>query len=187
MAHTPRRTHPPDGSFSHRWCYRFITRFVTSNCWIAFASLPLYSNGMTEAQDQAHFTMWCMLASPLIAGNDLTNMSASTQRILTNKYAIAVNQDARGQQARLVSSDASTQAWVKDLASPAGAIAVALINRGVDPAKVTLNLSDFEATAYDGFDVWAAQSIGAVSGSISANLQGTSAAFYTLTPKAYVE
>lgn len=145
---------------------------------------------MTEAQDQAHFTMWCMLASPLIAGNDLTNMSASTQRILTNKYAIAVNQDPRGQQARLVSSessDTSTQAWVKDLASPAGAIAVALLNRGVDPAKVTLNLSDFEATAYDGFDVWAAQSIGAVSGSISANLQGTSAAFYTLTPKAYVE
>ena len=51
-------------------------------------------NGMTAAQDRAHFTIWCIMASPLIAGNDLRKMSQDTIQILTNKHAIAVNQDA---------------------------------------------------------------------------------------------
>ena len=51
-------------------------------------------NGMTPAQDRAHFTIWSIMASPLIAGNDLRKMSQDTIQILTNKHAIAVNQDA---------------------------------------------------------------------------------------------
>ena len=49
--------------------------------------------GMTAAQDRAHFTIWSIMASPLIAGNDLRKMSQDTIQILTNKHAIAVNQD----------------------------------------------------------------------------------------------
>ena len=48
---------------------------------------------MTAAQDRAHFTIWSIMASPLIAGNDLRKMSQDTLQILTNKHAIAVNQD----------------------------------------------------------------------------------------------
>lgn len=50
-------------------------------------------NGMTVAQDRAHFAIWSIMASPLIAGNDLRKMSQDTIQILTNKHAIAVNQD----------------------------------------------------------------------------------------------
>src|SRR3954468_11508399 len=46
-------------------------------------------NGMTQSEDRAHFSMWCMMASPLIAGNDITKMTAQTDSILTNKEAIA--------------------------------------------------------------------------------------------------
>lgn len=56
-------------------------------------------NGMTEAQDRSHFTLWAMLASPLITGNDLRSMSETTKKILTNKQVIAVNQDKLGIQA----------------------------------------------------------------------------------------
>merc|ERR1719454_1059121 len=61
-------------------------------------------NGMTEDEDRAHFTMWCMLASPLIAGNDVTMMSEATRSILTNPHALEVSQDPLGQQAVLLAS-----------------------------------------------------------------------------------
>jgi hypothetical protein len=49
-------------------------------------------NGMSEEQDKAHFAMWCLFASPLIAGNDVRTMSNNTRDILTNPLAIAVSQ-----------------------------------------------------------------------------------------------
>ena len=49
-------------------------------------------NGMNTAADKAHFSLWCMLASPLVAGNDVRTMSPATAAILTNAHAIAVNQ-----------------------------------------------------------------------------------------------
>ncbi len=52
--------------------------------------------GMTVNEDRAHFSMWCMLAAPLMAGNDLTNMSDETHDILTNPDAIAIDQDPLG-------------------------------------------------------------------------------------------
>lgn len=68
------------------------------------ADMMEVGNGMNEAQDKAHFTMWCMLASPLIAGNDVRTMSNVTRDILTNPHAIAVNQDPLGRQAAVISS-----------------------------------------------------------------------------------
>jgi len=53
-------------------------------------------NGMTTSEDRTHFSMWCMLAAPLIAGNDLRKMSKTTLDILTNREVIAVDQDSLG-------------------------------------------------------------------------------------------
>ena len=50
-------------------------------------------NGMHTNQDRANFSMWAMLAAPLIAGNDLRDISKETLEILTNPEAIAINQD----------------------------------------------------------------------------------------------
>ncbi len=47
---------------------------------------------------QTHFTMWCIMAAPLIAGNNLSTMSAQSLAILTNTEAIAVDQDPAGEQ-----------------------------------------------------------------------------------------
>ncbi|AFN75841.1 alpha-galactosidase [Melioribacter roseus P3M-2] len=72
-------------------------------------------NGMSVNEDRAHFSMWCMLAAPLIAGNDIRNMSKETLEILTNKEAIAVDQDPLGIQGFKYSSEDSVEIWFKPL------------------------------------------------------------------------
>jgi alpha-galactosidase len=57
------------------------------------------NGGMSDAEYRAHFSSWAMLAAPLIAGNDLSNMSAATRAILLNKEIIAIDQDTLGIQA----------------------------------------------------------------------------------------
>merc|ERR1719453_895164 len=112
---------------------------------------------MTEDQDKAHFTMWCMMASPLVAGNDVRTMSEVTRDILTNKHAIAVNQDPLGLQATIIddqSSSAGTQVWAKQLASPEGSWAVALLNRGADAQKITADFSTLGTSAFEVLDLW---------------------------------
>jgi alpha-galactosidase len=60
--------------------------------------LEVVNEGLTFNESRAHFTMWCMLAAPLMAGNDLRNMNKETIDILTNKNLIAINQDVLGKQ-----------------------------------------------------------------------------------------
>ncbi len=72
-------------------------------------------NGMTVNEDRAHFTMWCMMASPLILGNDVRNMSSEVLAILTNKEMIAVDQDALGVQGLHLCDEQGLQFWLKPL------------------------------------------------------------------------
>ncbi|MBN1759807.1 MAG: T9SS type A sorting domain-containing protein, partial [Chitinispirillaceae bacterium] len=74
-------------------------------------------NGATNtAEDRAHFSLWCMMAAPLIAGNDIRNMSNTTRDILTNGEVIRVDQDSLGKQGVRVKSGDS-EVWVKKLLS----------------------------------------------------------------------
>ena len=92
-------------------------------------------NGMSQNEDRAHFTMWSMLAAPLIAGNDLNNMRQETIDILTNKEMIAINQDSLGVQAFQYKSKNDVEIWIKPLAE--GDWAITFLNR-TDSEK-TLN------------------------------------------------
>ncbi|HSR19183.1 MAG TPA: glycoside hydrolase family 27 protein, partial [Ignavibacteriaceae bacterium] len=72
-------------------------------------------NGMSLNEDRAHFSMWCMLAAPLIAGNDIRKLSGGTKNILTNKEVIAVDQDSLGIQGFKYYSGDSVEVWFKPL------------------------------------------------------------------------
>lgn len=91
-------------------------------------------NGMTVGEDRAHFSMWCMLAAPLIAGNDIRKMSPETHDILTNKEVIAVNQDSLGIQCFKYSVIDSVDIWIKPLMNDNWAIC--FLNRGKTPRKI---------------------------------------------------
>jgi alpha-galactosidase len=95
-------------------------------------------NGMSESEDRAHFSMWAMLAAPLIAGNDVRNMSAATREILTNKEAIAVNQDPLGIQGMpALTYGNGLEVWVKPLKD--GGWAFCFLNRSDSEMKISFD------------------------------------------------
>ncbi|MGZ3516704.1 MAG: glycoside hydrolase family 27 protein [Vulcanimicrobiaceae bacterium] len=96
--------------------------------WNDFDMLEV-GRGMTPAEDRAHFSMWAMEASPLIAGNDVRSQTVVTKAILTNREVIALDQDARGEQAVLrEETGPGLQVWAKRL-SEKNTYAVVLLNR----------------------------------------------------------
>ncbi len=94
-------------------------------------------NGMAVNEDRAHFSMWSMIAAPLIAGNDLRNMSKETIDILTNKEVIALNQDKLGIQGFKHQSQNDMEIWFKPL--DGGEWAVMFLNRSQSPQKIEFN------------------------------------------------
>jgi alpha-galactosidase len=128
-------------------------------------------NGMSLSEDRAHFTLWCMMASPLMAGNDLRNMSQETIEILINKEVIAVNQDSLGIQGFKYLKKGELEIWVKPLKD--NEVAVCFLNRGTDTKKVEFNWEEhfikddfahkeykFDQTEYQVRDLWAKNNIG---------------------------
>lgn len=122
-------------------------------------------HGMSVNEDRAHFTMWCMLASPLIAGNDLRHMTKETISILTDKDVIAINQDKRGVQAYLEQQQDSVDTWIKPLVN--NELAICFMNRSQKPVTVNYNflqhpvndtvsntVIDFAKTSFSVTDVW---------------------------------
>ena len=89
--------------------------------------LEVGNGGMTEDEYKTHFSMWSMLAAPLMAGNDLRKMDKSTKEILTNGDVIAVNQDSLGQQATKFMDMGEYEIWAKPLSSKE--VAVCFMNR----------------------------------------------------------
>lgn len=114
--------------------------------------------GMSYDEDKSHFTMWCFMNSPLIAGNDLINMSQQTLSILTNRELIAINQDPMGYQARRLKSENGLEVWARPLIHvTSGEVAVALFNRTERSAKIGLNLKEVGIDAEKGYhvhDLW---------------------------------
>jgi alpha-galactosidase len=127
-------------------------------------------NGMSASEDRAHFSMWCMLAAPLIAGNDLRKMTPQIVETLTNREAIAIDQDSLGVEGYRYASKDSVETWVKPLKN---GLAICFLNRSLKSQDVEFkwadnslhdNLSgmnvDFNTAAYKIHDVWAKKDIG---------------------------
>ncbi len=104
--------------------------------------LEVGNGGMTTEEYRTHFSLWAMLAAPLLAGNDLQHMTPEILDILTNKDVIAVDQDSDGKQGTKLSKTADQEIWTKDLSG--GAKAVALFNLGAEPAKISLKWADLK-------------------------------------------
>ena len=104
-------------------------------------------NGMTINEDRAHFTMWCMMASPLILGNDIRNMSAEVRDILTNREMIAVDQDALGVQGLHLMDDDGLQFWFKPLEG--GDWAFVILNATKEDKTYALDWQKFNFTDKD--------------------------------------
>jgi alpha-galactosidase len=92
--------------------------------------LEVGNGKLSLAENRTHFSMWAMLAAPLLAGNDLPNMKPEIKAILTNRDVIAIDQDRLGKQGARVYSDGEVDVWARHLAG--GALAIAVVNAGSD-------------------------------------------------------
>jgi alpha-galactosidase len=100
--------------------------------------LEVGNPGLSIEESRAHFSLWCMLAAPLIAGNDLRSMSAEIREILTNREVIAVDQDPLGRQGTKIRDYGDTEVWRKRLSGRAQAYV--LLNRGETPREISVNI-----------------------------------------------
>ncbi len=109
-------------------------------------------NGMSYNEDKAHFSLWCMLAAPLAAGNDLRKMSSQTRDILTNKEMIAVDQDSRGIAAFKMEMPDSLEMWVKPLKN--NELAICFLNRTGSSKKIDMDWKNFNISdAQSGLEI----------------------------------
>ena len=104
--------------------------------------LEIGNGGMTDDEYRTHMSLWSILAAPLLAGNDLRNMTPTILEILTNREVIAVNQDKDGKQGRRIAKSGDQEVWAKPLFG--GAQAIGLFNRGGTPEKITVKWSDLD-------------------------------------------
>lgn len=102
--------------------------------------LEIGNGGMSDDEYRTHLSLWALQAAPLIMGHDLRQTSASAKRLLENRAVIAIDQDARGEQGRMVRRDGDVELWRKQLAD--GSVALGLFNRGTAPASIAIAPGD---------------------------------------------
>jgi alpha-galactosidase len=145
--------------------------YAGSGHWNDPDMLEVGNSGLSDTEARTHFSMWAIFAAPLIAGNDLGSMSATTKATLTNTEVIAVDQDPLAEQGRLVASPGTNlQVWSKTL-SGTNVRAVALLNRGTATASITVQWSalGIPTGAATVRDLWSHTDLGSFSGSYMAS------------------
>jgi alpha-galactosidase len=116
-------------------------------------------NGHMTSEYRTHMTAWSMLASPLLAGNDVRNMTQDTKDILMNAEVIAIDQDPAAVPVQRISRDGTSEVWARRLND--GSHAVALFNRGEQPGEIGLSWSALKLSGnkLEGRDLWKHQPV----------------------------
>jgi len=116
-------------------------------------------NQLTPNEQLVHITMWCLFASPMLAGCDLSQMDEFTIALLTNDEALDVNQDPLGKAARRVRLDGAAEVWARPLLD--GAMAVGLINGGAVATTMTVTWTELGLTgSWAVRDLWLHRNMG---------------------------
>ncbi len=116
--------------------------------------------GLTLGESRAHFSLWCILAAPLMAGNDLRIMTPDILEILTNKEAIAIDQDPLGKQGYRFMDHRGKEIWVKELSG--GNWAVCFFNDEDVALHLRINWEHISILngKYEVRDIWSKKDLG---------------------------
>ncbi|ONH61617.1 hypothetical protein CcI49_05245 [Frankia sp. CcI49] len=139
---------------------------------------------LDDTEARSELGLWAMLASPLIAGNDLTTMTESTRAILTNTAVLAVDQDPLGAPATRVARDDGVLLWSRPLAG--GDLAVLAVNRGDRARTATVTGAELalpaSAAGYRATDLWTGKVSHTADGSLPVALAPHGSALFRLHP-----
>ena len=141
-----------------------LSKYSGPGHWNDPDMLEIGNGKLTLDENRTHMTFWAMLAAPLLAGNNLSQLTPDITAILTNREVLAIDQDALGHQAERVYAEGPIEIWSRPLHD--GSVALAVFNFGEDESflrGITLHLS--QAGAADGWkarDIWAATDLGPI-------------------------
>jgi len=145
--------------------------------------LEVGNGGMTDVEYRSHFSLWAMLAAPLIAGNDLRDMRPGIHDILTNQEVIAIDQDPLGSEGKRVWKDGDLEVYARPLQG--GNRAVALLNRGTVQKEISVNWEDLGYPAHLTAavrDLWQHNEVGKFTGKFSASVAAHGVVVVTIQP-----
>jgi alpha-galactosidase len=143
--------------------------------------LEVGNGGMTDLEYRSHFSLWSIMAAPLLIGADLRKVTPETFEILENREVIAVNQDQLGVQGKVIRSQGGNHVLVKPLSN--GDKAVLLFNENDSAAKMSVTAADLGLTKAGGYqvrDLWA-KATTHTAGSISAALPPHGSAMFRVS------
>jgi alpha-galactosidase len=136
-----------------------LEKYAGPGHWNDPDMLEIGNGGMNADEYRTHMSLWALLAAPLLAGNDLTKIDATTLELLTNREVIAIDQDPLGKQGYRVWQEGPLEIWMKPLRD--GSIAVGMFNRGytISEMKLPFSLVGIKGKAAVR-DVWKHQELG---------------------------
>jgi len=145
--------------------------------------LEVGNGGMTTEEYRAHFSLWSILAAPLIAGNDLRDMKPEIHDILTNKEVISVNQDPLGSEGRRVVKDGDLEVWARQMQD--GSRAVVLLNRASTEKEISFAWENLGYPSHLNAkvrDLWQARDLGQFKEKFSTTVAPHSAVMLRVVP-----
>lgn len=159
-----------------------LSQYAGPNAWNNPDMLEVGNGGMTDTEYRAHFSLWALMAAPLLAGNDLRNMSDATLEILTNPEVIAVDQDPLGVQGTPISESTTLEVWAKELSGD-DSYAVILFNRTEEEAEISVTWKDLGLQASSALvrDLWKREDVGVVEDAYFASVEGHGVVMLTVT------
>ncbi|WP_394841883.1 NPCBM/NEW2 domain-containing protein [Pendulispora brunnea] len=143
--------------------------------------LQVGNGAMSPAEYRAHFSLWSILAAPLLLGNDIRAIDAETLRIVGEREVIAIDQDPLGRPGDRLRTDGDREVWTRHLAG--GDVAVALFNRGVVATEIRTDAQEIGLPAGTGYqvrDVWGKRDFRS-NGGISALVEPHGVALYRVS------
>jgi alpha-galactosidase len=159
-----------------------LEKYAGPDHWNDPDMMEVGNKGLTLAESRAHFSLWCVLAAPLMAGNDVRIMKDEIRNILTDKEVIALDQDPLGKQGYRFAKEGDKEIWVKDLSD--GAWGVCVLNIGKDTADITVNWKDlsFLKGEYKVRDLWLKKDIGTTNENFTGSVGSHDVVLFKLSP-----
>lgn len=146
-----------------------LAKFTKPGWWPDPDMLEIGNGGMSAAEYRTHMSLWSIIGAPLIAGNDLRNMTPEIHDLLTNADVIAVDQDRLGKGGHRIAQAGDTEVWMRPLER--GHAAIALFNRGEADADISVKWADAQIKGKPKVrDLWAHADLGRKADGFSAKV-----------------
>jgi alpha-galactosidase len=162
-----------------------IGKYAGPGHWNDPDMLEVGNEGLTFGESRAHFSLWCIVAAPLIAGNDVRHMEPVYRDMLTDKEVLAIDQDALGKQGfrALADPGKNIEIWVRELSN--GEWAVCALNTNSAAADITVEWKRLWTIQgkFQVRDVWAKKPAGDTSKPYTARVDSHDVLLFRLTPE----